>query len=84
MKKEKSIKISRCRGPTAKGLYWLKEIEDGERYIPWSKVFLKLCRNWSMSKSEVRLTIREFYELELVDLSPRGVQLNYEIIKNGN
>jgi hypothetical protein len=82
MKKEKPIKIGRCRGPTTKGLYWLKEIETNHNYIPWKKIFLKLCRNWSLSKQEVRQTIMIFYELEFLEISPKGVKLNYEIVEN--
>ncbi len=69
----------RCKGPTGKGLIWLKEIEVSGKWISWSNIYLKLCRNWSISKQEVREVIITFSEIGLLEISSSGVRLNYKI-----
>jgi len=79
---QKQIVLNKPRGPTGKGLIWLKEIEVPGRWISWSNIYLKLCRNWSISKPEVREVIIIFSEIGLLEVSPAGVKLNYVVIKN--
>lgn len=75
---KQTILVNKLRGADGKGLVWLKEIEViPGKWISWSNVYLKLCRNWSMSKQEVRTTILIFYNIGLVEISPAGVKLDY-------
>ena len=76
------ILVNKCRGLYGKSLIRLKEIERSYNYIPWSFIYLKLCRGFSLTKQEVRELILILRDTGFVDISQRGVKLNF-IMKDG-
>lgn len=86
---KKQIVIYKGRGLYGKFLSRLKELEtevrgiSKERFIPYSYIYLKLCRNFSMKKRELKEIIFFLRDLGILEISQVGAKLNIEL-KNGN
>jgi hypothetical protein len=78
----KAIILNKPRGLYGKLMLRLKEIEHNHKFIPWSNSYEKLCRNYSLNKQEIREIIFILRDFGLVDVSPLGIKLNFEV-KNG-
>ncbi len=76
---KETIRLNKCRGLYGKTIIRLKEIEKSHNYIPISSVYEKLCRNYSITKQEVREILFLLRDFALLDISPRGVKLNFEV-----
>ncbi|MEK6839878.1 MAG: hypothetical protein AABX72_02980 [Nanoarchaeota archaeon] len=76
---KQKILLNKHRGFYGLCLLRLKEIEESYNYIPISLVFQKLCRNYSASKQEIREILFLLRDFGLLDISPKGIKLNFEV-----
>jgi len=83
MKKQILLNIHQLRGLYGKLIFRLAEIDNPERFIEWKIVYEKLGRGFSIRKEEVRETICFLRDVGFVDISCKGVRLNFGV-ENGN
>lgn len=76
---KETIQLNKCRGLWGKSLLRLKELERGGRHISWTNVYSKLCRGHSITKQEAREVILILHDLGLLDISPIGILLKFEV-----
>jgi Cdc6-like AAA superfamily ATPase len=82
---KKVIRPNKVRGLYNKALIRLYEasVRSHKNYIPFSDVYEKLCRNFSINKAEVWDYILMFQELGFIEIvRTKGIRVKYTI-KNG-
>ena len=73
------------RGLYGKFLLRLWELDESVKinskrdFIPYSLVFEKLCRNFSMRKQEIRELLFLIGDIGLIELNSKGIKLQYGI-----
>lgn len=83
MKKQLILNRLRLKGLYGKLILRLIEIDKPERFIEWKIVYEKLSRGFSIKKEEVRETVCFLRDMGFVDISCKGVRLNFGV-QNGN
>jgi len=64
----------------------LKQLETSSKkisksgFIPYVDLYEKLCRNFSIKKSELRSIIEILRDNDLIEISKIGIKLNFEVI----
>jgi len=79
MKKIEVINIPRPCGLWGRFILRLKEIDRPSQFILWADIYEKLCRGFSLRKQEIRECVLVLRDLGLIDISPRGIKLNFEV-----
>jgi hypothetical protein len=85
MNTNEPVKIVRCRGLYGLCIRRIDELsreikgQDRGKYIEWSFVYSKLGRGFSLPKQEVREVILVLRDLGLLEISPKGIKLNFEV-----
>jgi hypothetical protein len=82
MKKREIVNISRLRGLWGKFILRLIEINKKDSWIDWANVYEKQCRGFSLKKQDIRENLFVLRDLGLIELSPAGIKLNFEV-QNG-
>ncbi len=79
------IPVKIGRGFYGKFFFRLKELEKEvkglpkEGFIPYSYVYEKSCRNFSMKKDEIREIIFLLRDTGFLEVSQLGIKLNFKI-----
>jgi transcription initiation factor IIE alpha subunit len=81
MKNKFVFKKDNISGLYGKLLIRIYEINKYGKSIDWSYFFEKLGRNFSIKKNEVREIIYLLRDIGFVDLSCKGVRLNFEVVE---
>ena len=79
MKKQLQLNRLRLKGLYGKLILRLANIDKPERFIEWKIVYEKLGRGFSIKKEEVRETMCFLRDVGFVDISCKGVRLNFGV-----
>ena len=71
--------LNKPRGLYGKAIVRLWEIKGNHNFIPWTNVREKLGRGFSIKKDEIRELILFLENMGFVEISFRGVKLNFEV-----
>jgi hypothetical protein len=84
---QQKILLNKGRGLYGKFFERLKELEKEVRglpydgFIPYSYVYEKLCRNYSIKKQELKEVLLFLRDMGIVEISQVGIKLNFRTKK---